>query len=67
MFVPASVLSIYQSGGRFPIAGNTEGQVGWDSGQPETAEGTPDHYRGVRLGNLKRSFSTQTVLSSMVL
>jgi len=34
-------------GGRCPIHGNIQGQVGWGSEQPDLAEDLPAHCRGI--------------------
>jgi len=35
-----------------PASGNTQGQAGWGSEQPDLAVGVPVHCRGVGLGDL---------------
>jgi len=39
-------------GGRCPIPGNIQGQVGRGSEQPDPVEDVPGHVRGVGLGDL---------------
>ena len=51
-----------QRGGRCPIPGNIQGQVGWASEIPNLVEDFPAHCRGVGLDDLERSLSTQTIL-----
>jgi len=41
-----------RTGGRCPIPGNIQGQVGWGSEQPDPAEDVPAHCRGVVLDGL---------------
>jgi len=52
-----------QRGGRCPIPGNIQGQVGWGSEQPDVVEDVPAHCSGVGLHNVSRSLPTQTILS----
>jgi len=41
-----------QRGGRCPIPGNIQGQVGWGSEQPDLLEDVPTYCRGVGLDDL---------------
>jgi len=43
-------------GGRCPIPGNFQGQVGWGSEQPDPAEDVPAHGRGLDEIALKDRF-----------
>ena len=43
---------VVQRGGRCPMAGNIQGQVGQASEQPDLVEDVPAHCRGVGLGDL---------------
>ena len=43
---------VAQRGGRCPIPGKIQGQVGWGSEQPDLVEDVPAHCRGVRLDDL---------------
>jgi len=43
---------VLQRGGRCPIPGSSQGQVGWDSEQPGLVEDAPAHCRGVALDDL---------------
>jgi len=43
---------IAQRGGRCPIPGNVQGQVGRGSERPDVVEGVPAHCRGVGLNGL---------------
>ena len=43
---------VSQRGGRCPIPGNTQGQAGRGSEQPDLVEGVPAHCRGVGLDGL---------------
>jgi len=45
-----------------PIPGGTQGQVGWDPGQPELVGGSPAHSRGVVTRWPLTFFPIQTVL-----
>ena len=47
-----TLAQVAQRGGRCPIPGNIQGQVGQDSEQPDLAEDVPAHCRGVGLGDL---------------
>jgi len=38
---------VAQRGGRCPIPGNIQSQVGWGSEHPDLAEDVPAHCRGV--------------------
>ena len=49
-------------GGRCPIPGDLQGQVGRGSVQPDLVEDVPAHGRGVGLDDLQRSLPTQTSL-----
>jgi len=51
-----------QRGGRCPIPGDIQGQVGWGSEQHDLVEDVPDHCRGVGLDDLWRSLPTQSIL-----
>jgi len=52
---------IAQRGGRCPISGSTQGQVGRGSEQPGLVEHICVHCRQAGLDDLQRSFPTQTV------
>jgi len=43
---------VAQRGGKCPIPGNIQGQVGWGSEQPDLVEDGPAHCRGVGLNDL---------------
>jgi len=43
---------VAQRGGRCPILGNVQGQVGRGSEQPDLVEDVPAHCRGVGLDGL---------------
>jgi len=58
-----TLAQVAQRGGRCPIPGHIQGQVGWGSEQPDLVEDVPAHGRGVGLDGLQRSLPTQTVLS----
>ena len=47
-----TLAQVPQRGGRCPIPGNIQGQVGWGSEQPGLVEGVPAHCRGVGLDDL---------------
>jgi len=47
-----TLVQVAQRGGRCPIPGNIQGQVGWGSEQPDLAEDVPAHGRGVGLDEL---------------
>jgi len=47
-----TLAQVSQRGGRCPIPGNTEGQVGWGSEPPALVEDVPAHCRGIGLGGL---------------
>jgi len=57
-----TLVQVAQRGGRCPIPGNIQGQVGRGSEQPDLAEDVPAYGRGVGLDDLYRSFPTQTIL-----
>ena len=42
-----TLAQVAQRGGRCPIPGNVQGQVGWGSEQPDPVEDVPAHCRGV--------------------
>ena len=42
-----TLAQVAQKGGRCPIPGNIQGQVGWGSEQPGLVEDVPVHCRGV--------------------
>jgi len=43
---------VAQRGGGCPILGDTQGQAGWGSEQPDVAAGVPAHCRQVRIDGL---------------
>jgi len=43
---------VAQKGGRCPVPGNIQGQVGRGSKPPELVEDVPAHCRGVELGDI---------------
>ena len=43
---------VAQAGGRCAIPGDTQGQAGWGSEQPDVAVGVPVHCRGAGLDGL---------------
>jgi len=43
---------LLKRGGRCPMPGNIQGQVGWGSEQPDLVEDVPTHCRGVVLDDL---------------
>ena len=43
---------VAQRGGRCPMPGNVQGQVGWGSDQPDPGEDVPAHGRGLELDGL---------------
>ena len=57
-----ALAQVAQRGGRYPIAGDIEGQVGWDSQQPRRAVGVPVHCRGVEPDDFQRSLPTLMIL-----
>lgn len=52
---------VAQRGGRGPILGNIQGQVGWDSEQSSDLV-VPPHCRVVGLDDFCRPLPTQTIL-----
>jgi len=52
MRVVKPLAQVAQRGGRCPIPGNIQGQVGWGSEQPGLVEDVPAHGRGVGLDGL---------------
>ena len=52
---------VAQRGGRCPILGNIQGQVGWGSEQPDVVVDVPAYCRGIGLDDLERSLPTQTI------
>jgi len=48
-------------GGRCPIPGNIDGQVGWASEQLDLLVDVPAPHRGVGLDGLLKSLPTQTI------
>ena len=51
-----------QRGDGCSILGDTQGQAGWGSEQPDIAVGVPVHCRAVGQCGLKSSFPTQMIL-----
>jgi len=49
-----TLAQVAQRGGRCPIPGNIQGQVGQGSEQPDPAEDVPAHCRGFRLDGLQK-------------
>ena len=47
-----ALAQVAQRGGGCPIPGDTQGQAGWGSEQPDQAVGVPAHFRGVGLDDL---------------
>ena len=47
-----TVAQVAQRGGRCPIPGNVQGQVGRGSEHPDLVEDVPAHGRGVELDDL---------------
>ena len=47
-----TLAQVAQRGGRSPIPGNIQGQVGWGSEQLDLVEYVPSHCRGVELDDL---------------
>jgi len=43
---------VAQRGGRCPVLGNIQGQVGWGSEQPDLVVDVPAYYRAVGLDEL---------------
>ena len=57
-----TLAQVAQRGGRCPIPGNIQGQVGRGSEQPDLVEDVPAHCGGVGLDDLWRSLLTPTIL-----
>jgi len=57
-----TLAEVAQRGGRCPIPGNIQGQVGRGSEQPGLVEDVSAHCRGVGLADLLRSLPNQTIL-----
>ena len=53
---------VAQRGGKCPIPGNIQGEVGQSSEQPDLVVDVPAHCRGGGLDDLSRSPLTQTIL-----
>jgi len=57
-----ALAQVAQRGGRYPIPGNIQGQVGRGSEQSGLVEDVPPHCRGLGLDGLERSLPTHTIL-----
>ena len=53
-----TLAQVAQRGGRCPIPGNTQGQVGWGPEQPDLVEDVSACCRGVGLDDCQRSLPT---------
>ena len=49
------------------ISGDTQGQAGWDSEQPDLAVGISVHGRGLRLDDHRGPFQPRPFYDSMIL
>jgi len=56
------VAQVAQRGGRCPIPGNIQGQIGCSSEQPDLVEDVPAHCRAGGLDGLERCLPIQTIL-----
>ena len=52
LFICETLEQVAQRGGRCPIPGNIQGQVGLGSEAPDLVEDVPAHCRGVELDDL---------------
>ncbi|PKU34471.1 pol- hypothetical protein [Limosa lapponica baueri] len=61
-----TLAQVNQRGGRCPIPGNIQGQVGWGSEQPDLVEDVPAHCRGLDWMTFKGSFESKLFYDSML-
>ena len=62
-----TLAQVAQRGGRCPVPGNIQGQVGQGSEQPDLVEDVPAHCRGVGLDGLSCPFQPKLFYDSMIM
>ena len=57
-----ALAQVAQRSGACPVPGDTKGQAGQGSEQPDLAAGVPAHRRGIKLDNLLGSLPIQIII-----